>query len=420
MTETKERRDKRRGMHFLSAREVATVSEPGMYADGGNLYLRIGPTGARSWIFRYKHGDKRHDHGIGPVSLYSLAEAREKVIDLRRGLREGLDPIDQQRGKKQLAAIEAAKSMTFRQCAEAYVAAHRAGWKSFKHGQQFGATLERIAHPVFGDLPVQAVDVGLIMKALEPVWTVTPETASRVRGRIESVLDWASVRGYRSGDNPARWRGHLEALLPKKSKVRAVKHHVALPYSEVSDFMTKLRGRSGVAARAFEFMILTAARTSEVIGATWSEIDFQARTWTIPPSRMKAAREHRTPISEPVLAILERMKEQGQSDLIFPGPAGRLSHIAMLRVLERMGRGDLTAHGFRSTFSDWCAECTGYPAEVREMALAHAVSNRVESAYRRGDLFEKRRALAAAWAKFCDTPSSQPSGNVRHLHAASA
>jgi integrase len=258
---------------------------------------------------------------------------------------------------------------------------------------------------MFGSLPVQAIDVGLVLKALEPIWTAKPETANRVRGRIESVLDWATARGYRQGENPARWRGHLENLLPGKSKVRRVKHHAALPYVEMADFMTQLKEQEGVAARALEFTILTAARTGEVIGATWSEINFDERLWTVPADRMKAGKEHRVPLSDAALAILEQMQAIRQDDFIFAGGKARrpISNMAMAMTLRRMGRGDLTVHGFRSTFRDWAADRTGFPAEVAEMALAHTIGDKVEAAYRRGDLFQKRRQLMDAWAKFSTT-----------------
>ena len=254
---------------------------------------------------------------------------------------------------------------------------------------------------------------GLVMKAVEPIWTVKPETAGRVRGRIESVLDWATARGHRTGDNPARWRGHLESLLPARNKVRRVEHHAALPYGEVGAFMAELREQKGLAARALEFAILTAARTGEVLGATWAEIDLEAHTWTVPAERMKAGREHKVPLSAPALAILKAIPKTGSDDRVF-----RLSNMALLMTLRRMERGELTTHGFRSTFRDWAAERTGFPAEVAEMALAHVVGDKVEAAYRRGDLFEKRRQLAEAWAKFCDAPPA--AGRVVPIRASAA
>jgi integrase len=301
--------------------------------------------------------------------------------------------------------------MTFRQCAEAYIAAHEMAWKNPKHAAQWPSTLGAYVYPVFGDLPVQAIDVGLVMKVIERIWIEKPETASRVRGRIESVLDWATARGYRRGENPARWRGHLENLLPKKSKVRRVEHHAALPYSELPEFMVELRRQEGVAARALEFAILTVARTSEALGATWSEIDLERHLWVIPAERMKSGREHRVPLSEPAVAILAAMKEVREGGYVFPGGRARrpLSNMAFLMRLRRMGRDDLTGHGFRSSFSDWCAERTNFASEVREMALAHTVSDKVEAAYRRGDLFRKRRQVMDAWARYATTTSD---GNV--------
>src|SRR5215472_11007170 len=390
---------------LLSARAVQTLRKPGMYLDGRGLYLRIGPGGNKSWIYRFALGGKTRDMGLGPYPDIALAEARERAAAQRKLRLDGTDPIAARRAGQQQAKLDAAKAMTFKACAEAYIAAHQAGWKNPKHAAQWPATLGAYVYPVFGALPVAAIDVGLIMKAIEPIWTEKPETASRVRGRIESVLDWAAARGYRQGDNPARWRGHLENLLPNKSKVQRVEHHAALPYVEIAAFMAALREQEGIAARALEFAILTAARTGEVIGARWDEVDVAERLWVIPGERMKAGREHRAALSDAAIAVLEEMRAIRSGDYVFPGNrAGRpLSGMAMLMLLRRMGRGELTVHGFRSTFSDWYAERTAFPSEVREMALAHVVGDKVEAAYRRGDLFEKRRQLAEAWAQFCTT-----------------
>lgn len=297
--------------------------------------------------------------------------------------------------------------MTFDACAAAYIEAQEAAWRNPKHRQQWRNTLSTYASPVFGSLPVQAVDVGLVMKCLEPIWTTKPETASRLRGRIESILDWAAVRGYRRGDNPARWRGHLDKLLPARGKIRQVEHHSALPYSEIAEFLTALRAEEGVAARALEFLVLTATRTGEVIAARWDEVHLKEKVWVVPAVRMKAGREHRVPLSAAALAVLQQMREAREGEFIFPGgKAGRpLSNMAMLKVLRRMDRADLTAHGFRSTFRDWAAERTNFPREVAEMALAHTVSDKVEAAYRRGDLFQKRRQLMEAWARSCGSPA---------------
>jgi integrase len=383
----------------LTTLSVRQQHRRGLFGDGGGLFLQVSERGAKSWIFRFKKDGRLRVMGLGPVHTVSLAEAREAARLCRKARLGGIDPIDARRARRFEEWIEAARAMSFAECAAAYIAAHRAGWRNPKHAAQWPSTLAAYVYPIFGGLPVQAIDTGLVVKAIEPIWTTKPETASRVRGRIESVLDWAAARGYRQGENPARWRGHLENLLPKKSKVRRVEHHAALPYVEISAFMGELRGQEGIGARALAFTILTAARTGEVIGATWAEIDVAARLWTIPAERMKAGKEHRVPLTGAAIAILGQM-DQGR-DKVFP-----ISNMAMAMLLRRMGRGDLTVHGFRSSFSDWCAERTAFPSEVREMALAHTVADKVEAAYRRGDLFEKRRALAEAWAKFCDTPAA--------------
>jgi integrase len=383
----------------LTVRHVQS-KRPGWYADGGGLYLKVTTTGSRSWVYRYQIAGKRRDMGLGPYPDITLAEAREKATDARRQKLGGIDPLAAKAAARGTARVAAAKAMTFRQCADAYIAAHQAGWRNAKHAAQWGSTLDAYVLPVMGALPVGAIDTGLVMQVLEPVWTAKPETASRVRGRIESILDWATARSYRQGENPARWRGHLDNLLPARSKVRRVRHHAALPYGDIGAFVAELREQNGLAARALEFAILTAARTGEVIGATWAEIDFKARTWTIPGERMKTGREHKVPLSAPALAILKAIPNTGDDARPF-----RLSNMALLMTLRRMGRGELTAHGFRSTFRDWSAERTGFPAEVAEMALAHVVPDKVEAAYRRGDLFEKRRQLAEAWARFCASPA---------------
>jgi integrase len=380
----------------LTILSVRQARRRGLYGDGGGLFLQVSESGAKSWVFRFKKNGRLRVMGLGPTHTVSLAEARDKARECRKQRLDGMDPIDARRGRQLAARLEAAKGMTFAECASAYIATHRAGWRNAKHAAQWSATLATYVDPVFGNLPVQAIDVGLVLRALEAIWTAKPETASRVRGRIESVLDWATARGYRAGENPARWRGHLENLLPRRSKVRRVEHHAALPYAELPEFMAELRLKNGAAPRALEFAILTAARTGEVIGATWAEIDLEAGLWTVPAGRMKAGREHRVPLSASAFAILPPLYEARTGDKVFP-----ISNMAMLMLLRRMGRADLTAHGFRSTFSDWCAEQTSFPSEVREMALAHVVGDKVEAAYRRGDLFEKRRQLAEAWAAFC-------------------
>jgi integrase len=405
----------------LTTIRVQQAKRRGLYGDGGGLFLQVSKGGTKSWVFRFKEDGRLHVMGLGPIHTISLAEARERARECRKLRLDGVDPIEHRRAKRTATKLDAAKTMTFKECAEAYIAAHRAGWRSEKHATQWANTLETYAYRHFGNLPVQAIDLGLVMKAIEPVWKQKPETASRVRGRIESILDWATVREYRRGDNPARWRGHLESLLPKKSKVRRVEHHAALPYPELGVFMAELRQQEGVAARALELAILTATRTGEVLGAKWGEINIAERLWTIPAERMKAGKEHRVPLSDAAMAILEHMKAvRSSGDYVFPGRLrGRaLSNMSMLVIIRRMGRGGLTTHGFRSSFRDWAAERTAFPAEVAEMALAHTVADAVERAYRRGDLFEKRRQLAEAWAAFC--AAAPIAGEVVPIRAASA
>jgi integrase len=387
----------------LTALGVEKAKRRSYYGDGGGLFLQVSASGSKSWVFRFKEAGKLHEMGLGATHTIGLAEAREKARECRRLRLDGIDPIEARKIARAQSRLDAAKTVTFKDCAERYIASHGAGWRSRSHAAQWPSTFGRYVYPVFGSLPVQGLDVGLVLKVLEPIWTVKPETASRVRGRIESVLDWATARGYRQGDNPARWRGHLENLLPGKSKVRRVKHHAALPYAEIRDFIAQLKRQEGVATRALEFTILTAARTGEVIGATWSEMNIPERLWTVPAERMKSGKEHRVPLSDAALAILEHMQAIRQGDFVFPGGKARrpISNMAMMMTLRRMGRGNLTVHGFRSTFRDWAAERTDFPSEVAEMALAHAVSGKVEAAYRRGDLFQKRRQLLDTWSRFC-------------------
>jgi integrase len=397
----------------LSAAAVKNATRRGYYSDGGGLYLQVGAGGSKSWVFRYKAAGKLHEMGLGALHTVGLAEARTKARQNRGHRLDGLDPLAVKSATRLQAKLDAAKTMTFAACAEGYINAHRAAWRNEKHRDQWPNTLATYVNPVFGGLPVQAIDTALVMKAIEPVWNEKPETASRVRGRIEAILDWATARGYRAGENPARWRGHLDKLLPKPSKAKAAarrengrgEHHAALPYREIGAFMVELRQQQGVGARALEFAILTAARTGEVIGAPWDEINMAERLWAVPADRMKGGREHRVPLSDAALAILKEMAKVREGNFVFPGGrAGQpLSNMAMLMAQRRMGRGDLTAHGFRSSFRDWAAERTGFPAEVAEMALAHTVGDKVEAAYRRGDLFQKRRQIMDAWAKFCAT-----------------
>ncbi|MBR0795671.1 tyrosine-type recombinase/integrase [Bradyrhizobium jicamae] len=407
----------------LTALKVEKIKEPGMYADGGGLYLRVTEESTKNWVYRFMLNGRPRWMGMGPLHTIGLADARNRAAACRRQRHDGIDPIEARRAGRQRAHLDAAKAITFKECASRYIAAHRAGWRNAKHAAQWEATLATYAEPVIGALPVQAIDMTLVLKVIEPIWTTKPETAGRLRGRIESILDWARVRGYCEGENPARWRGHLDKVLPARSKVRKVEHHAALPYTALSSFLMGLRKHEGVAASALEFAILTAARTGETLGARWSEIDLLAKIWTIPAERMKAGRDHRVPLSARALSILGEMQAIRHADagdaFVFPGgKKGKpLSNMAFLMLLRRMSRYDLTAHGFRSSFRDWAAECMNFPAEVAEMALAHTVGSKVEAAYRRGDLFEKRRRLMVAWGTYCASPAKSPQSNVTPLRA---
>jgi integrase len=395
------------GIHRLSARTATTAKAPGLYADGGGLYLQVtlGADGKprRSWLLRYTAPDgRRREMGLGSTALVDLTDARDAALTARKQAKAGIDPIDAREEARQQAAAARAKAMTFRQCAEAYLASHGAAWKNAKHRWQWETTLEVHAYPVFGDTPVGKIDVAMVTRVLDPIWQTKTETASRLRGRIEAILDWATVRGYRKGDNPARWRGHLQKALPTIKKSLRVRHHPALPFKEAPEFMQKLARQDGVSAKALAFCILTATRTGETIYARWGEIDLEQRVWIIPAARMKMYREHRVPLSPAAMEILRGLRaklgEPSAADFVFRNRRNQaLSNMALLMTLKRMGRDDLTTHGFRSTFRDWAAERTNFAREVAEAALAHAV----EAAYRRGDLFDKRRQLMEAWGQYC-------------------
>jgi integrase len=394
-----------RTLHRLSSLKVKNAPV-GMHCDGGGLYLQCtkGADGSirRSWLFRFAVDGRDRQMGLGSVQEVSLADARQTAAECRKLRQGGIDPLEYRKAEHAHAALQAAKAMTFNECCEAYIKAHAAGWRNAKHHQQWRNTLRTYCGPVFGKLSIQAIDVTLVLKVLEPIWSIKPETASRLRGRIEAILDWAKVRGLRAGENPARWRGHLDHLLPARAKVRRVKHHASLPYFEISEYLETLKRQKGIAAKALEFLILTAARTGEVVGARWVEVDLNTKVWTVPETRMKAGREHRVPLSDDAISILREMQAVRQNEYIFPGDrrAG-LSNMALLMVLRRMKRADITPHGFRATFRTWAAEHTNFAREVVESALAHVVGNRVEVAYQRGDLFDKRRRLMDAWAEFC-------------------
>jgi integrase len=397
----------------LSALQVSKLTKPGLYSDGGGLTLQITATGAKSWLFRYMVAGKAHGMGLGPTHTVSLAEARQRALDARKLLLDGINPLVAKKQHQIAAALANAKMMTFDQCAEAYILAHKAGWKNAKHGDQWANTLNTYASPVFGHLPVAEIDTALVVKSLAPIWETKTETASRVRGRIESVLGWATTSGYRTGENPARWKGHLENLLATISKSSRTKNHPSLPWQRSGAFMSALRARAGVSARAVEFAILTACRSGEVRGARWAEFDLTGRIWTIPAERMKAKREHQVPLSDAALAVLESIPKDDDAEVVFAGTKRQpLSDMSLTAVIRRMNSDDksvwvdangdgITVHGFRSTFRMWAAEATNYPREVAEHALAHQLPDAVERAYQRGSQFTKRAALMAEWAVYC-------------------
>jgi integrase len=399
----------------LTALKVARLKEPGRYGDGGGLYLRVAAyklkdgTAARSknWLFRFERNGRERQMGLGSLNTLTLAEARAAARDCRRALLQGTDPIEARRTQQHRVKLDAARTITFRQCAERYIAAHRSSWKNPAHAAQWPASLGSYVYPIIGDLPVAVIDTALVLKCIEPIWHIKPDTAGRVRGRIEIVLDWAKARDLRSGENPARWRGHLANVLPSRAKLnRKTQHHPALPYADAPAFMAELCARDDISARALELTILTAARTSEVIRAQWSEIDLEAKLWTVPGGRMKSGRTHIVPLSDRAVEILEDLPRIEGCDFVFPGAKNGqpLSNMAMLELLRGMRPG-LTVHGFRSTFRDWAGDRTNYPRDVTEAALAHTIENETEAAYRRSTAVEKRRHLMADWARYCALPA---------------
>ncbi len=398
----------------ITALFVKHVSRPGKYGDGRNLYLQVRKSTrkssnngvTKSWLFRYARFGKEVWMGLGPYPDVSLSEARNLATRERKNILQGIDPLTDKRARKIAARMAHDNMLSFAECAELYVESQAPGWSNPKHIEQWRNTLKNLAGPTIGRLPVNQIDTALIMRCLEPIWSTKTETASRLRGRIEAVLDWAAVRGYRKGDNPARWRGHLDKLLPRPSKAARVKHHPALPYAEIGKFMMELRKDAGVAARALEVTILTAARTNEIIQAEWSEIDLELKTWIVPAERMKSKQLHRVPLSNAAVTSLKAVQGR-HATYVFPGHkrGSHLSNAAMMQVLKRLERTGITVHGFRSTFRDWCAESTNYSGQVAEMALAHTLRDKTEAAYRRGDLFEKRARLMADWARYCGKPT---------------
>jgi integrase len=393
----------RRTLHKLTAVKVSRLAQPGYFGDGGGLWLQVSPALTKSWVFRFTLAGKSREMGLGPLHTVNLAEAREAAREQRQLLLKKIDPIEARDSLRRRDVANAAKAVLFTTEAEAFIEAMRHEWKNAKHEAQWTNTLTTYAYPFIGKMAVSEIDTADVMRCLEPIWTKKTETAKRLRGRIEAVLDRATALKHRKGDNPARWKGHLDNLLASPSKVAKHEHHAALPYSEVGAFMKELRAFNDLAAKALDFTILTAARTNEVIGARWKEIDLQAAIWTIPGARMKSKRPHRVPLSKPAVALLTALQETTESPLVFPGRSGDkpLSNMAMLVLLQRRMKKDATVHGFRSAFRDWAAEQSNFPGEVAEMALAHVIEDQTEAAYRRGDLFEKRAKLMQAWADYC-------------------
>jgi len=394
-------------IHKLSARRVETAP-PGKYEDGGGLRLVVSKSGARKWVFRYTVAGKRREMGLGSFPTVELSDARTKAMECRALAANGVDPIRARR-------VEPAKIPTFTSCAAQYIRAHRRGWKNAKHARQWVRTLKTYARPEIGATQVDEIGTDDILKILTPLWTTKTETAKRVQGRVENILDFAAARKYRDPINPARWRGHLDKLLPKPSRVRTVTHHPAMPYTDLPDFMEALKQNGSLSAQALRFLVLTATRTSEVLNATWDEIDLDAHIWTVPATRMKARREHRVPLCKEAISILSNLPRVAGNPYVFPGSRhGRpLSNMALLQLMRGMGygvhgdKGPYVPHGFRSSFRDWSGEVSSFPRDVAEMALAHVIENKVEAAYRRGDLFQKRALMMEAWANYLAT--SDPS-----------
>jgi integrase len=395
-------------LHRLSQTDLRRT-KPGMYGDGGGLWLQVTKSTAghanRSWIFRYGlMRGKRREMGLGPVHITGLKDAREKAAALRKLVYDGIDPIEQRNAARTIQAAAIARALSFDECAAAYAKAHSPKWTA-KHAKQWGVSLAKHASPSFGKLPVAEVDTALVVKALERIWHDKPETASRTRQRIEAVLDWATVRGYRNGENPARWNGYLQKLLPSRRELLPTEHFAALPYRDVPDLMATLREHSGGRERALEFLILTASRSAEARRARWEEFD--NKIWTIPGERMKAGRAHRVPLSPRVLAIIEEMSLVRRNEYVFPGThRDSLTEHPMRDLLKRWGFAT-TVHGFRSSFRDWCREQTNFPRELAEQALAHAIGDQTERAYARGDMLEQRRRLMTAWADYCGRPAGE-------------
>jgi len=383
------------------------AGKAGSHSDGGGLILKLNGKGAANWMHRYQMNGKRRDMGLGGYPLVSLADARAKVADARKLIADGIDPIEERNRLATLKAYQAANGVTFEQAATQYLEDHLPSWKNEKHRYQWQATLAHYVFPVIGQKSIQDVNTEDVLKILRPIWLEKPETASRVRGRIETILNAAKATGLRTGDNPAAWRGHLTGLLPKHNKRQLVQHHPAMPYNDLPMFWQELKQHSTHSAKALQFLILTACRTSEVCNATWDEIDLEAKIWTIPAHRMKAGQAHRVPLTATMLALLDSLERIESNPHIFTGmKAGQpISNATMHRLFTHyMGYSQYTVHGFRSTFRDWAGECTHHPRDVCEKALAHTLDSVTEASYARGDLLEKRRRLMDDWTAYATTP----------------
>lgn len=388
-----------RTLHRLSARSVTTLKATGRHADGGGLYLSISKDGARRWVFLFRWRGSPREMGLGGARDVTLAKARELATAARAAVKDGRDPISERDKVK-------AVGVSFEDFAKEFIGIKKAGWKNAKHSSQWDNTLTRYVYPTIGKLAPADITTQHVTKILQPIWSKKTETASRVRGRLESILDAAKAKGLREGENPARWRGHLDQIFPKRSKVRKVKHHPALPFAELPAFIALLRKRNGEGALALRFLIHTAARTTEVIECKPEEFDLSVPAWSVPAERMKADRDHRVPLTDAAIQILEATGRLGtKRRVMFTGdePGEPISNNTMLALLERMGFGHVTVHGFRSTFRDWASETTHFHGDVVEMALAHKIESDTEAAYRRGELFEKRKELMAAWSAYCES-----------------
>ena len=409
----------------LTQLKIDKLKTPSVYGDGAGLSLKVTKNGSKSWLFRYMLAGKAHWMGLGSYPDVSMADAREKAAELRKLTRQNIDPLAEKRKETSVIRAALAKFIDFDKAAEQYIDAQKSGWKNAKHAEQWTNTLRTYASPVIGNIDVSLIETAHIMRILEKdnFWNEKTETAHRVRGRIESILDWATVRKYRTGENPARWKGHLDKLLPARTKVKRIEHHAALPWQGIGAFMVELRNQQGIAARAVELAILTACRSGEVRGAVWDEFDLEAGVWIIPGERMKAKKEHRIPLSSKAIELLRKQQAEFPGVIVFPGmkvkegKQTQLSDMSLTAVLRRMEQNEITVHGFRSTFRDWAAESTAYPGEMVEMALAHTIGNKVEAAYRRGDLFEKRRRLMQDWSDYCDLKAAT-GDNVIPINAA--